>query len=220
MRKMIDNFIVYPETKLFIDQYFSYPEPFLKDYHELALSMNCPIVQPDLASWLFLTVKSLMPKRCLEIGTNIGFSAAWISTAYKECKIDSIEFKHENVEFAREQFKKYKLDEKITVHQSEAIEFLKTLDDKTKYDFVFIDANKKDNQQYIELLSDHLNKNALVCIDNILWKGRTAAKSLIESSSMDSTLAIRKFCNWMKLNPDYYSQVLAIGDGVILATKL
>ena len=81
MSKMIDNFIIYPETKSFLDNYFSYPEPFLKEYHDLAISKDCPIVQADLASWLFLTVQSLKPKRILEIGTNIGFSAAWMAIA-------------------------------------------------------------------------------------------------------------------------------------------
>ena len=137
----------------------------------------------------------------------------------KSSKVDTIEFKKENVDFANKQFKKYKLSDQITVHHSEAIDFLKHLENGNSYDFVFIDANKKDNQMYIELLSNHIKTDSLICIDNILWKGRTAARSLIEDSAMESTLAIRKFCKWMKLNRNFYSQVLAIGDGILLATK-
>ena len=212
---MIDNFILYPETLNYLSSVNQFTDAKLLELEKIALKEKQPIIQRELALFLMMLCKIKQAKRILELGTNIGFSALCMSSALNHnVKIDTIEFNEKNVKRSREN-----LPSNVTVHHQAALDYLRALKKTDLYDFVFIDANKKENQSYIELLEKHLEKNALICIDNILWKGRTTARALVDEQSMDSTEAIRKFNIWMTSNPSFSSQILAIGDGILLAYK-
>ncbi len=210
---MQDNFIIYPETFAYLKELNPFTNEFLLKLEAQAIRENRPIVQRDVAIFLQLLLRISRPKRILELGANIGFSACCMSEALnQDVAIDTIEFNPENVLVARKNVPK-----NVHVIESEAIAFLEQC--RTSYDFIFIDANKKDNQRYIELCESILAENGIICIDNILWKGRTAARSLIDENSIESTTEIRAFNRWMMAHPSFNSQILPIGDGIVLAVK-
>jgi len=217
---MEDNFIIYPETMQYLNDLHSFEDDALLHFETSALENNCPIIQRDLAHFLQLLIRMKQPKSVLELGTNVGFSSSLMALAGgKHIHIDTVEFKEENVHIARQNHSKFNISEQIDVHFSEALAFLSALTDAKTYDFVFIDANKKDNQEYVELILPHLNTGAVICIDNLLWKGRTTAKSLVTEGSLESTLEIRKFNRWIVEHPALFTQLLPIGDGISLSTK-
>lgn len=210
---MTDNSIIYPETLFYLNEQNQFNDPKLLELETIAKSENQPIVQREAAIFLMMLCRIQRPKRILELGCNIGFSACCMSTALDhQVQIDTIEFKADNVERARKN-----LSNNVSIHHRSALDYLDSLSASDYFDFVFIDANKKENQNYVEKLEAHLSKNALICVDNVLWKGRTSSRSLIEEHAMDSTQAIRHFNQWMSQHQSFHSQILAIGDGLLLA---
>ena len=154
------------------------------------------------------------------LGTNIGFSACVMGLAMQDdAYLETIEFKAENAIEARLNIEFFNLSQKITVTDAEALTFVQNLAPNRKFDFIFIDANKKDNAEYILNLTDHVEPGGIICIDNLLWKGRTTARSLVDDGGMESTLQIRKFNRELIQNKKWYSQILPIGDGIALCIK-
>ena len=105
--------------------------------------MNCPIIQDDLAAFLYHILCSSMYRSILELGTNIGYSSVWMALASQDIHIDTVEFKKENIHLARKYLKHFNLNKQVDIYHSEAIAFLKNKENIKNYDFVFIDANKK-----------------------------------------------------------------------------
>lgn len=214
---MTENFILYPETISYLSSIHTFPDARLEMFERFALENDCPIVQRDLALFLNFLVTLKQPKRILELGANIGYSSTIMGLACKHVIIDTVEFKEENVELARKNHIQYELDDRINVHYSDALEFLKNC--TNIYDFIFIDANKKENKEYIERILPLTEKGGLICVDNLLWKGRTTAKSLVTEGSLESTVEIRKFNKWIVNHSEMLTQLLPIGDGISLSLK-
>lgn len=130
----------------------------LEEFGKLNFMFNIPRETGEL---LNLLVKIKKPKKILEIGMSNGYSTIWL--AEPGFQVFSIEADPKKIILAKENFKKAGL-KNIKILQGFALDILKNL--KEKFDFVFIDATKKEYLDYFRLLK--LNKNALVVADNII----------------------------------------------------
>ena len=110
---------------------------------------------------LNLIVNIRKPKKILEIGTSNGYSTIWLGMEGYE--VYTIEIDKEKIKLARENFKKAGL-KKIKILEDNALETLPKL--KEKFDFVFLDAIKKDYLNYFKLIN--FDENAVVIADNII----------------------------------------------------
>jgi len=117
-------------------------------------------------SGIFLNslVKKYKPKSILEIETSNGYSTLWLAKDTK-AKVTTIEIDPEKVKLAKQNFKKAKL-KNIKIIQGDVIKQIPKL--KSKFDFIFIDARKRDYINYIKLIKPKLNKNAIITADNII----------------------------------------------------
>ena len=80
------------------------------------------------------------PKRILEIGTAVGYSASMFAKSTDEdCIIDTIEIDEERAKEAEENIKKIGVAERINIMVGNAVDILPTL--TSTYDIVFIDAD-------------------------------------------------------------------------------
>ena len=114
-------------------------------------------------------VKMMGIKNSLEIGTSNGYSGIWIAKALKQTggKLTTIEFYEKRQSVAIENFKKCGVDDIIRPLQGSACDIIEALDASEKFDFVFIDANKREYVKYFELIKPHLTEKALIIADNI-----------------------------------------------------
>ena len=114
-------------------------------------------------------IKMMGAKSVLEIGTSNGYSGIWLAKALKHTggKLTTIEFYEKRQSVAIENFKKCGVADIIRPIQGSACTILEYLKEDEMFDFVFIDANKREYVKYFELIKPHLTPRAVITADNI-----------------------------------------------------
>ena len=137
---------------------------------------NVPIIRKEMESFLRVILAIKKPKRILELGTAVGYSAILISECLDEDgKITTIENYEKRIPIAKENIKKAGKENVIALLEGDALEIMPTLKDDS-FDFVFMDAAKA---QYINFLPHVLRlmkTGGVLITDNVLQEG-----DLIES---------------------------------------
>lgn len=106
------------------------------------------------------------PKSILEVGTNLGYSAILMASHISpDAKITTLEIGEIITQRAKDNIKKAEFEEKIKIIVGDALETIKTLEGK--FDFVFLDAAKKEYLAYLKLIEENLPPNAIVVADNV-----------------------------------------------------
>ena len=184
-----------------------------------ALDSYVPIIRKEMQSFLKLLLAMQKPKRILEVGTAVGFSAI-LMTEYNPypCELVTIENYEKRIPIARENFVRAGKENQITLIEGDATEVLKTLDEP--FDMIFMDAAKG---QYINFMPDILRllkKDGVLISDNVLQDG-----DIIEShfvvTRRNRTIhkRMREYLYELTHREDLVTAVLPIGDGITLSSK-
>ena len=212
---MISQFIDEDVFK-YIENFSSERENF-KELVDYAETNRVPIVSQDVARFIELLLKIIKPKNILEIGSAIGYSSLIMSKA-SDANILTIEKDEETFKVLKENLKKYDTDNKIKAINDDAISALKSMDKEEKYDFCFIDANKSQYEEYLNLVYDLTRDNALILIDNILFRGFVAKD---EDNKRYRTIIknLKKFIEDVKSDKRFTASLLTVHDGLLLLRK-
>ncbi len=118
---------------------------------------------------LNMFIKMMNAQNALELGTSNGYSGLWIAKALKETggHLTTIEFYEKRQSVAIENFKTCGVFDIITPIQGSACDIIERFENDVKFDFVFIDANKREYVKYFELIKPHLTSKAFIAADNI-----------------------------------------------------
>lgn len=212
---MISRFIDEDVFK-YIENFSSERENF-KELVDYAETNRVPIVSQDVARFIELLLKIINPKNILEIGSAIGYSSLIMSKA-SDANILTIEKDEETFKVLKENLKKYDEDNKIKAINDDAINTLKSMDKEVKFDFCFIDANKSQYEEYLNLVYDLTRDNALILIDNILFRGFVAKD---EDNKRYRTIIknLKKFIEDVKSDKRFTASLLTVHDGLLLLRK-
>lgn len=193
--------------------------PYLDELEAFAKSTQVPIIRKEMQSLMRTLLVMNKPKRILEVGTAIGFSALFMSEFMPEDgHITTIEKYEKRIPVARENFRKFHKEERITLLEGDAGEILKELEGT--FDFIFMDAAKG---QYIYFLPDVLRllaPSGVLLSDNVLQDG-----NIIESkyavTRRDRTIhkRMREYLYTLKNHEQLETAILTLGDGVALSVK-
>ncbi len=173
-------------------------------------------VDPSQCHFLHLIIKISNIKNVLEIGTFTGLSALSILLALPDDgKLIALDKNEETNKVALDFFKKAKQDHKIKTIIKPALESLNELKN-TKFDMVFIDADKLNYKEYYERSLDRVNKGGLIIIDNVLWHGEVA-----EVDNLDKyTVNIREFNSYVSKDKRVEQIIVPLGDGMTICRVL
>ncbi len=134
-----------------------------------------PIAISDaFGKYLELLVQISGAKRVLEIGTLAGFSAICMARALPENgKLITLEYEQKNADVSRDNFKQAGLEGKIELRQGAALSSLQDLirENSEPFDFVFIDADKENIPNYLELSLKLSRKGTVIITDNVVREG-------------------------------------------------
>ena len=192
-------------------------EEKLKIIKEKALEEHIPIIMDDTLEVIDTYLKEMKPKRILEIGTAVGYSAICFSKYLAEDGIiDTIERDEERIAEAKLNIKEMELDSKINIYEGDAVEILPTLNNK--YDAVFIDAAKGKYTFFLEQALRMLDEKGIIFADNILYKGYV----LSDYNKHKQRTAVRNLREYIKQtteNIELETQILEVGDGLAITQK-
>ncbi len=124
------------------------------------------IVGPKKGKVLTGEVKEKKPKRILEIGTYVGYSAILMADVINsDAQIVTLEFSSDNADIARENIKKTGFEDIIEIKVGDAKKLIPTL--TGSFDFMFIDAAKEEYLDYLKLAEEKLETGTVVVADNV-----------------------------------------------------
>lgn len=145
-------------------------DSLILEMEDFAHENNVPIVTKEVAEYLKFIVKTHKVKNILEVGTAIGYSGILMAKEIVEQdgKLYTIEIDEERYNQAQENIKKSVLNNIVSI-KGDAVEEIKKIEEN--FDFVFIDASKGHYMDFFEDSIKLLNKNGIIFIDNIMFRG-------------------------------------------------
>ncbi len=176
-------------------------------------------ISAEQGRFLEFYLKSINAKYVLEIGSLAGYSAITMARALPEGgKVIALEIFKKNADFIRNKVKEAGLEDKIEVINEDAAKFLKNYKPDFEFDFVFIDADKKNYSNYMEMTYPLLRKGGVICGDNALGFGHIAEKD--PKSEPGNVKAIQAFNQNMKNHKGLFTTLVTMGDGMCMGIKL
>lgn len=189
----------------------------LQKIKQKALEEHIPIIMDDTLEVIEKYLKENKPHKILEIGTAVGYSAICFTEILAEDgQIDTIERDKERVKEARENIKKAEVENKINIHEGDAVEILPTL--KNKYDVIFIDAAKGKYPFFLKEALRMLNTNGIIFADNILYKGYVMS-DYNKHKQRTAVRNLREYIKEVNENPELETEILEVGDGLAISKK-
>lgn len=165
---------------------------------------------------LSMLSKLTRPASILEIGTYTGYATLCLCEGMQENGIvHTIDIKEELVDFQRKYFDKSPWRRQIIQHLGEAVDIIPTLE--TKFDLVFIDADKENYLNYYELIVPKMNKGGIILSDNVLWSGKVV-EPLKEGDL--STKILLEYNQRLNNDPRVETVLLPIRDGLTVSRVL
>ncbi|AJE04254.1 O-methyltransferase [Geobacter pickeringii] len=188
------------------------------DTHLIAMEQRAkelafPIVDRLVGRLLYLLTRLRQPQLVVELGSGFGYSAWWFARAVSITgTVVMTDRDGANLDYARTMFRQNGLIDRLEFREGDALEIGREYRD---IDILFIDLDKEQYRLAAETMIPRLAKNALLIADNALWYGRVA-----EGGDDPETRGIREFNDFMCLRRDFFTTIIPLRDGVMLAYRL
>lgn len=165
---------------------------------------------------LSLISKIKQPKKILEIGTFTGYATLCLAEGLETSgKIFTIDKNEELIKIQNKYFLKSKYHKNIIQYTGDALEIIPKIN--SKFDLIFLDADKENYNKYLEIIIPKLNKKGILISDNVLWHG----KVLSDKNNQDKvTKRIDTFNKNLVKNKNFQTFMLPIRDGLSISIKL
>lgn len=195
----------------------SQPEPEL--LKELSRETWLKILQPRMLTghvqgrFLSMISNIINPEYILEIGTYTGYSAICLAEGLQPGgQLHTIDINEELFDFQRKYFDRSGQGEQIIQHLGNALDIIPEL--PHSFDLVFIDADKTNYPNYLEILLPKLTSGALILSDNVLWSGKVADPLAKGDAETEALVSYNKLLNE---HPRLQTVMLPLRDGLTLS---
>ena len=207
----------------YIEQHSSPESPVLQ---QITRSTHLEVINPRMLSGhvqgrvLSMISQMIQPKRILELGTFTGYSALCLAEGLTEDgKLITIEHNDEMEDSIRRNLALSPLGEKIELVIGDAKEAMRRLGERREakgtevFDLVFIDADKKEYCDYLDLVLPLMREGGWILADNTLWDGH-----IIESAydKDKQTVALRAFNDKVMQDERLEKVILPLRDGLTI----
>lgn len=189
--------------------------------HELERHTHLNVLRPRMLSGrlqgalLKMICRMIRPLSILEIGTFTGYSAISMAKGMPlEGHLHTIEINDELESLIVQYFKKAGVNNQITLHIGSALDIIPTIEGY--FDLVFIDGDKRQYPQYLDIVMPKLKKGGFILADNILWDGKVCQPGMPDDAY---TKGIMDFNDQVKNDPRLEKTILPLRDGLFLIQK-
>lgn len=184
-----------------------------------ALRDEVPIIRQEMGNLLKVLIRTKQPKRILEVGTAVGYSAILMSENMpSDCTITTIEKYDKRIPVAKENFIRAGISDRVTLLEGDATDILKEL--KEPYDLIFMDAAKGQYINFFEDIMRLLNEGGLLISDNVLQEG-DIVESRFGVTRRNRTIhsRMREYMYVLTHDDRLETSIVPIGDGTALSVK-
>jgi caffeoyl-CoA O-methyltransferase len=187
----------------------------LEQYTKENVDMSMMLVGKMEASILGFLLRAINAKRVLEIGTFTGYSAlSMAENLPDDGELITLDINEETTKVAKSFWEKSPHGKKITAKLGPAVEIIPELDGL--FDFVFIDADKENYLNYLNICLKKLTPNGMVAIDNVLWSGNVLKEGEVDKY----TSAIKSINDFIGKDESLYGSLIPVRDGIFLVKKV
>jgi caffeoyl-CoA O-methyltransferase len=176
-------------------------------------------VAPIQGQFMALLVKLIGAVKALEIGVFTGYSSLCTALALPpNGRIVACDVSDEWTSVARRYWAEAGVTDKIALRLAPAVETLDALlreGQAGTFDFVFIDADKPNYDNYYERALKLTRRGGLIIFDNMLWSGKVADLSVQD----EQTVALRALNEKLHHDERVFVSLLPLRDGISLAVK-
>ena len=191
----------------------------LEEMEQYAKAHHVPIMELSGIETILQILRISQPKKILEVGTAIGYSALRMATALPETTIVTIERDSERYTVAEEFIQRANKEHQISIIKGDALEVESLIEKFGSFDAIFIDAAKGQYKKFFEIYSKYLGDKGIIITDNVLFKG-LVCEDTIESKRVRSMVSkIKDFNKWLMEHAEYDSVIIPVGDGVAISKK-
>lgn len=121
---------------------------------------------------LHLLARMANARRILEVGTLGGYSTIWLARALPDDgRLVTLELEPLHAAVARENLDKAGVGECVDIRVGPAAETLAAMTDEAPFDFIFIDADKPNNVNYLREAIRLARPGATIIVDNVVREG-------------------------------------------------
>lgn len=192
----------------------------LKEIEEFAHKNFIPIIRPLSRQILCEQIKKSNPKQILEIGTAIGFSGLLMLNC-SNAFLTTIEKDKPRAEIAINNFKKFGLEDRVSLICDDAMNVLKEFTLKNaKFDFIFLDGPKGQYYRYLPFLEKILNKNGVLFADDVFLHGFVNSSLPIPHKCRSMVNNMRKYLTLLENSNCFESKILEVEDGIAISRKI
>lgn len=176
-------------------------------------------VSPDQAQLLAMLVEMLGAQWCIEVGVYTGYSSLAVALVLPESgRLVACERDGNCLAVAKRYYERAGVSHKVDVRHGFGIDTLQDLlhnGEANRYDFAFLDAEKRMYFDYYEVLLQLIRPGGLIVIDNVLWHGRVADPLVNDKK----TTSLRDFNKVVFNDKRVNISMVPIGDGMTLCRK-
>lgn len=191
----------------------------LKQLREISEEEKVPIILKETESFFNTFLKITAPKRILEVGCAVGYSAMFFAEL-TGAEVYTIEKEHEVYLNARANVERMGYSDKVKVFEGDGEEVIRQLADENTepFDFVFIDAAKSHYKRFLEAALPLCVKNAVIAADNVLFKARIADDIYDPTGKHKTNIKkMREFVSFINEDSKFDTCIMAVGDGLSIS---
>jgi caffeoyl-CoA O-methyltransferase len=209
--------LIDPFAEAYAERYSSRPDALLGEVAAYAAAHHpeAHMLSGPLQGKLLELISRLMaPRRVLEIGTFMGYSALCLAAGLAEDgRLHTIELREEDADRAEGYFRRANRQDRIILHRGNALAIIPTLDEV--WDLVFIDADKTGYVDYYRLVMPRVRPGGLVIADNVFFHGQVLEAAVTGKSAR----GIQAFNDLVAADQGVEKVILTVRDGLFFIWK-
>lgn len=210
----------------YINSYYKPLDEELLVFREKSEAYSIPIILRETEMYLSVMLKLLKPRRILEIGTAVGYSAIYFMRLLPDSSITTIDRHPKLIPMAKKNFLLWDEGKRVDFRTGEALDILDELYEEKisdpdiwmDYDFVFIDAAKSHYREFFDKSLKLCKPGTVIICDNILMKAY-----LVDDRAYDpgrrhrtSVKRMQEFVDYLYERDDLDVSLLSDGDGLAI----
>jgi len=196
-------------------------DPLLIKMKDFARQHRIPIMDDTSIKVLESLIQIKQPKKILEIGSAIGYSAIRMAKACVKSRIISYDIDEERLKLAIANAREGGLDERIKFILGDVLAHEDEINDEGPYDFILIDAAKSKYREYFDTFAPMLNPYGVIVCDNVFFRGMVAGTGAQPDKKYRTIVnTLREFNRYIAQHEQFDTTFYPVGDGLAVSIKV